>query len=289
MKRLTQIVLIILSMNALNSYAESLSLVWQAEGFKQPESVVFDSKRNQYYVSNINDGILEQDGNGSIGLIDRQGNVVAIDWITGLDSPKGLALKGCHLYVADVGSLVVINVDSAKIVARYYAAESILLNDVTISPRGKVFVSDTVGNTIYALSGSELKVWLHSDELDSPNGLFATRHALYVGAWGGDIQDDFSTLTSGGLKLVSLRDKGIRQLDHEESWMNIDGLESLGKHGGWLATDYFAGSLLEFGKDGYLISTYPLEISAADHEYDAKNDLVIVPIMNTGVIKAYRR
>ncbi len=57
--------------------------VWVASGLKMPESVEYDWKRERIYVSNINGGVMEQDGNGSIGLLDARGKLVNVDWVTG--------------------------------------------------------------------------------------------------------------------------------------------------------------------------------------------------------------
>lgn len=40
--------------------------IWVTSGLKMPESVEYDRVREQFYVSNINGGVMEQDGNGSI-------------------------------------------------------------------------------------------------------------------------------------------------------------------------------------------------------------------------------
>jgi len=95
--------------------------VWSVSGLKMPESVEYDIKHDRYYASNINGGLTEQDGNGSIALLDSKGKLIAPEWVSGLHSPKGLALHKNRLYVADVKQLVVIDVITAKIISRYHA------------------------------------------------------------------------------------------------------------------------------------------------------------------------
>lgn len=134
---------------ALPAFADNP--IWVTSGLKMPESVEYDRVRERFYVSNINGGMMEQDGNGSIGLLDAHGKLINVDWVTGLHSPKGLALHNNKLYVADVKQLVVIKIDSGKLVARYAADDSLVLNGITVSKTGTVFVSDWTGNRIYTL------------------------------------------------------------------------------------------------------------------------------------------
>ena len=77
----------------------------------------FDAKRKVLYVSNIDGEPWTADGKGSIGKVGLDGKVIAAEWVTGLDCPKGMALSddGKWLYVGDCGGLVVIDIDAGKI------------------------------------------------------------------------------------------------------------------------------------------------------------------------------
>src|SRR6478735_3939449 len=95
-----------------------LTKVWESEAaLKVPESVRFDAKRKVLYVSNIDGEPWVADGKGSIAKLGLDGKVIAAEWVTGLDCPKGLALSadGKLLYAADLGGLVVIDVKKARI------------------------------------------------------------------------------------------------------------------------------------------------------------------------------
>src|SRR5690349_213333 len=95
-----------------------LTKLWESEAaLKTPESVRFDAKRKVLYVSNIDGEPWAADGKGSIAKIGLDGKVIAAEWVTGLDCPKGLALSddGKWLYAADAGGIVVIDVDAGKI------------------------------------------------------------------------------------------------------------------------------------------------------------------------------
>src|SRR5688500_20255536 len=82
--------------NADNSAARNthkLTRTWETEAtLKTPESVYFDAKRKVLYVSNIDGEPWTADGKGSIGKVGLDGKVIAAEWVTGLDCPKGMAL-----------------------------------------------------------------------------------------------------------------------------------------------------------------------------------------------------
>ena len=286
------------SMFATNTVAaipESTQLkpVWEVSGFKMPESVVYDSQRQQYYVANINNNPMSADGNGSIGLIKKEGESSVIEWVTGLSSPKGLEISDNKLYVADVHELVVINLDTANIIARYPAPKSKVLNGIAISDSGQVFVSDWAGNALYQLQDGELVNWLDSAKLESPNGLFVNNDYLYIAAWGADIQADFSTLTSGNLKRVAIT-KGsqvpqtsqVENLGDKASWQNLDGLHAY-QENNWLTTDFLKGQLLNMNTQGDIEAVYKLEPGSADFYYREDKNLVIVPYFMSNKVVAY--
>ena len=261
--------------------------VWSASGFKMPESAEYDAAHDRFYVSNVNGGVMEQDGNGSISLLDGNGKLINVDWITGLHSPKGLALHNNKLYVADVKQLVVINVESGKLVARYEANDSKVLNGIAINKEGKVFVSDWTGNRIYTLEDGELKIWLENPELNSPNGLWADKTHLYVASWGQNPRDDFTTETSGNIKKISLKTQQIETLDHEGQWLNLDGIARYAKNK-WLVSDFLKGEILLISKSGHIEKSLPSKKSSADFYYVPEKHLIIVPLLMENQVVAYR-
>lgn len=252
-----------------------------------PESVEFDAHRDRFYVANINGGITEEDGNGSIGLLDGSGKLIEVDWVVGLHSPKGLALRGDKLYVADVKQLVVINVATGKLVARYEAKDSLVLNGISINKAGKVFVSDWTGNRIYTLDDGELKIWLESAELNSPNGLWADNDYLYVASWGKNPKADFTTDTTGNIKKISLKTKKIETLDQGARWNNMDGIARYGRDK-WLISDFIKGEVLLINKTGQIEKTIISKKGAADIFYIPEKNLVVVPLLMDGQVSAYK-
>jgi DNA-binding beta-propeller fold protein YncE len=261
--------------------------VWSVSGLKTPESVEYDSIRNQYYVSNVNGDPMMQDSNGSIALINGEGQLVNVDWITGLHGPKGLALHNNKLYVADIRQVVVINVVDQKVVARYEAADSMMLNGITVSKTGDVFVSDMMGNRIYTLDNGELKIWLENPELNSPNGLWVEDNYLYVASWGSKPKKDMTTETSGNIKKISLKHKSIETLDQKDSWVNMDGISRYSSSH-WLVSDFLKGKVLSISQTGEVKDVLTLKPGSADLFYVREKSLLVVPLFMDGKVVAYK-
>jgi len=262
------------------------SPIWVTSGLKMPESVEYDRVRDQYYVSNINGGVMDQDSNGSIGLLDARGKLINVDWVTGLHSPKGLALHNNKLYVADVKQLVVINVDSGKVVARYPADDSMVLNGITVSKTGNIFISDWTGNRIYTLDDGELKIWLESAKLNSPNGLWVDDNNLYVASWGARPKQDFTTETTGNIKQISLKTKNIKTLPQDNLWINMDGIYPYSKNK-WIISDFIKGEILLLDGKGGVKKLVTTKYGSADIYYIHDKNLLIVPLMMDNQVVAY--
>ena len=260
--------------------------VWETGGFKQPESVLYDAKRGVLYVSNVNGVPNEKDGNGYISMVAPGGTVVSEQWVAGLNAPKGMAVDGDLLYVSDIDQLVAINVNSARVVARYPAPSAKFLNDVAVDGAGRVYVSDMLDDAIYVLDQKTFGLWLRDSALASPNGLLVEGNRLVVGAWG-VLTGGFSTKVPGHLKTVALDSKAVASLGDGTAVGNLDGVEADGQ-GSYLATDWIGGGLFRISPSGSAEKVLDLNPGSADLEYIGPRKLAIVPMMNDGTVAAYR-
>lgn len=264
-----------------------LEVLWDTGGFYNPESVVYDSVKNVLYVSNAWGNVGFKDGKGLISKVGLDGNIIQKDWVSGLNAPKGLGLYKNFLYVADIDELVKINIKLGKVVARFKAPNAKFLNDVVVSQAGKVFVSDTATNEIYTPSGKALKVWLKDDKLENPNGLYISGKNLIVASWG-VMTDGFKTKVPGHLKKVSLSKKKVESLGNGTPIGNLDGLEWY-SFNSYFATDWMIGKLLFIdsatGKTTLLKKLVP---GSADLTYIPSRNLLIIPLMNTHHLVAYK-
>ena len=266
--------------------ANELTVLWELDNFDKPESMLYDKQHNVVFVSNVDGVPNEKDGKGYISVLSLQGEIKNKYWVTGLNAPKGLGRYDNLLYVTDIDTLLEINIDNGKIQNRYYSPEAKFLNDVIVNDNGHVYVSDMVTNSIYCLVDNEFSVWLQSDELENPNGLYIENGHLIVGAWG-KMTDGFSTDIPGHLKSVSLKDKQIKSLGHGKPVGNLDGVEVDGK-GNFYVTDWMSGGLFLISRTGDAEKVLQLPKGSADHDVVLSEGIILVPRMLEDKLTAYK-
>ena len=260
--------------------------VWEAEGFSGPESALYDAKRNLIFVSNVDGQPNDKDGKGSISLLSPAGKMVNAAWQSGLNAPKGLAMVGDRLYVADIDTLRVFDVMNGKQVASYVAAEAKFLNDVAADDEGNIYVSDFLDDAIYRLADGEFALWVKDVALQEPNGLLAEEGRLVVGAWG-EMTEGFATEVPGHLKTVDMKTKAVASLGSGKAVGNLDGVEADGK-GNYLVSDWYNGGLFRVNAAGEAQRLLTLEQGSADIGVIPAKNLVLVPMMNNGTVRAYQ-
>jgi sugar lactone lactonase YvrE len=162
-------------------------------GFKTPESVRYDSARDVFYVSNINGSPLAKDDNGFISRMKPDGTIDSLELIAGgrdgvtLNAPKGLALVGDTLWVADIDAVRAFNVHTGAVVATVdlTSFHAVFLNDVCVGGDGAIYVTDTgmkpSGDAMTHVAGADrifridaahhATIALASDSLHWPNGI----------------------------------------------------------------------------------------------------------------------
>src|SRR5215510_1772593 len=128
----------------------SATKLWETDTvLKVPESVLYDADNQVLYASNINgtDG-WAKDGNGSVAKIGLDGKIIAVEWVTGLNSPKGLGMYKGKLYAADIDEVVVIDIKKGAIDKKIPIEGAKGLNDISIGSNGAMYVSDSKNNVI---------------------------------------------------------------------------------------------------------------------------------------------
>jgi len=265
----------------------SATEIWRTGAvFRNPESVLHDPARGILYVSNVDGDVTAKDGRGFISQLGVDGKLMALEWVSGLNAPKGMALANDRLYVADIDELVEIDPASGAVVKRYAAPEAKFLNDVAADATGNVYVSDMLTNKIHLLNEGVLLDWMAGPELENPNGLTVKGEKLYVGTWG-VMKDGFATEVPGRIKVVSLADLSVADFGSATPVGNMDGVEVL-EAGTVLATDWVAGGLLAVSPDGEVQHLLDLDQGSADLAYIPDSNTVIIPMMSSGFVAAYR-
>jgi sugar lactone lactonase YvrE len=221
--------------------AENDAPHWTLTGFEQPESVVGD--QTYLYVSNINGTPMEKNGKGYISKITADGKWIEQHWAMGLDAPKGMAIHDGFLYVADLTRLHKIDLNSGQTQQVWEVSDAKMLNDVTVSPEGVVYVSDLIGGGLYRLKGNTFALWKTYPELEHPNGVLWEDNTLIVGNWGQGMHEDFSTDSPGILYRIALESEALSPLLNGEPLGNIDGITRIDETL-WIS-DWLAGDLMK--------------------------------------------
>lgn len=263
------------------------TVVWTLDGFVGPESVGRDPASGKFYVSSFGKEPMSKDGDGFISIITADGKMDKLDWVTGLDAPKGIDFVGGKLYVADIDQLVEIDTASGQVTNRYKAEGAQFLNDVASGPDGKVYVSDTFAAAVYVLQDGVLSLLAQDPLLMGANGLLVEGGSLLVADLG-DISGGFANIKPGPVVKIDLASKAITSYGAEGPVGVLDGVESDGK-GGLLLTDNAAGTVLQLQPGGTASVIATVGTGAADLEVDPASGLILVPITPKNQVVALMR
>jgi sugar lactone lactonase YvrE len=192
----------------------------------------------------------------------------------GFDAPKGLGLFNGKLYVSDIDKIVEIDIASGKISNTYGVDSARFLNDVAVDATGRVFVSDSYKKNVILLENGKTSIWLENLSA-GPNGLLSEDKTMLIALW-------------DSKELHSL-DLGTKELTLKaDSLENPDGIEAVGD-GGYLVSSW-NGMVHYIGADGKvtrILDTTPNQIGAADIEYIAEKNLLLVPTFFKNTVSAY--
>ena len=124
-------------------------IVLQDVGFMTPESVLHDVVADVYLVSNINGVPFDEDDNGFISRVSPAGEVLELKWIDGgddgvtLNAPKGLAIAGGTLFVADINTIRMFDRETGEPIGAVLVEGSTFVNDVAAGPDGTIYFTDS--------------------------------------------------------------------------------------------------------------------------------------------------
>lgn len=266
--------------------APPFSQTLSAVGFSTPESVLHDPERDVYLVSNINGSPADQDGNGFISVVSPQGEVLDLNWIDGsragvtLNAPKGMALVGDTLFVADIDCVRRFDRATGEAYGELCLEEAFFLNDLAADHRGDLYISDSgtgdAPGAIYLLRQTAdvpQKVALadgtvlEGEGLGGPNGLFADRRGLYV-----------TTFGSGEIFRVTPQGERVQMIFPSE--MQLDGIVCLEERG-FLFSSWGDSAIYWIHSDGTITALAEGLDAPADLGYDVARNRVLVPLFRT--------
>lgn len=246
---------------------------WKSDSiFSIPESVFHDPIREILYIANIQGQPTDKDGQGFISRMSTNGEVLDLEWVKGIDAPKGMGMHNNNLYISNIDEVVEIDILAGEIKNRYPLEGSEFANDISINQSGEVFISDMNTGAIYKLHNGNADFWLSAGTFDQPNGLFAMDDHLLVGTKNAVMKVDYQT--SKISEFIS--DTG-----------SIDGLELVGD--GYFIISDWAGSvhLVHPDKEKELLfNTTDQGINAADIFFiPGENELYVPTFFDNRVMK----
>jgi len=255
------------------------------EGLQTPESVFYDVEQDLYFVSNINGSPTAADNNGYLSRLNPdtlQGELKFIEGghaidgknVATLNAPKGLAVVGDTLYVADLTTVRRFDRKTGLPKGEVKIPGSTFLNDLATD--GKVvYVSDsglkagaggnfdpTGTDAIWEISGDKAKKIASGKDLNRPNGLTVVDGHLWAVSFGAN---ELYEVGKGKKTNVVKIPKG-----------SLDGLVHL-TDGTFLVSSWESNSVFRGAATGQFTEVIKNVPSPADIDYDNKRKRVLVP------------
>lgn len=252
--------------------APTLTKVWETDTvMTTAESTLYDKESNIIYVSNIQGNHSEKDGKGFISKMWPDGSISQMNWVTGLNAPKGMAMLDDKLYVTDIDELVEINMADSTIANRYPVQDAAFLNDAATDGE-KVYFTDSETGKVHVLENG--KVNTVAEGMEGINGIsFNEAGEMFV-------------LDGKGLRKYNMQTKTAEPVN--ETVTGGDGLviidDSTYIASRWQGEIY----LIRNGKEHLLLDTKGEESNTADIDYIKEEKLVLVPTFLKNRVAAYK-
>jgi sugar lactone lactonase YvrE len=256
----------------------------KVEGFQHPESVKYDADLDVWYVTNVNGMGLEEDGNGYISRLEEDGTVDSLKFIQSgardvvLNAPKGMALQGDTLWVADIDAVRGFNRRTGAPLVSIAIKGAKCLNDIAVGPDG-LYITDTGvkinakgishpgPDRVYRIAPDHTwSVALENDSLAGPNGITwdgARRQFIIVPFFGTVVR----AWTPGSKATIPLG----------TSAGQLDGVEILDAERMLISS--VADSSLDVFENGTATVVYKNLPTPADIGLDRKRNRVAIPLI----------
>lgn len=268
-------------------------------GFNVPESVRYDAELDVYYVTNINGNPSLRDNNGFIARVRADSTSVMTILVEGgkggnsgmrLNAPKGIALRGDTLYVADIDMLRMFHRRSGEYLGAVSLRENsaTFLNDVAVGPDG-IYITDTGiqfdasgamthpgVNRIFKVRGTRVTEVARGDSLLNPNGI----------AWDAS-GNRFILAPFGGASLQTWTPGQAQPTNLVAGPGGYDGLEVL-SNGNILVSSWTDSTVHVIHGGNHMMPLVKGVSAPADFGVDTKRNVLAVPRFNDGKVEYYR-
>ena len=258
-------------------------IVVENVGFATPESVEYYAAEDLYLVTNINGSPFAVDDNGFISKISPDGKVLDLKWIDGarsdtrLHGPKGAAISGNILYVADHDEVHLFELPSGKQKTSVKIPGSTFLNGITPGGGGSVYTTDmgaTSDNGNFVSSGTDAvyqvfpdgqyKVIMKDKDMGWPNGIVVSgKHLIVVTFQSNEV---YRVLKNGQRYILPAPPTG-----------SLDGLVAM-DDGSLIMSSWAGSAVYRLDKNGSYSTIADSLKSPSDIGYDNKRNRILVPL-----------
>jgi hypothetical protein len=269
--------------------------------FSTPESCYYDAQNDVYLVSNIHGAPLAKDGNGYILKVSPVDGTRS-EWISGgqtgvtLHAPKGMAISGDVLWVADIDTLRKFDRNSGAPMGDVAIPGATFLNDVSAGPDGNIYCTDSGLNEDFGPTGTDA-IWrvtmagevtavVKGVELGQPNGLSAQVGGIYVVSWrdGTFYEVDYRGVRTDLGKAPQKKLDGLVRV--EVATTAADGSKTIAPT--WFTTSWEGRTVYRFGLSGSG-AAMPVRLEQpADLGYDSLRNCLVIPLFGENRIHVER-
>ena len=269
-------------------------IVIKEAGLQTPECVLWDADQDVYFVSNINGDPTAADKNGFISKIGPDGKIIELKWVDSgkkgaeLNAPKGMAIVGNLLFVADLDTVRKFDRKTGKPKGTIAIKDAVFLNALTVSPDGKViYVSDsavkikdgafsgTGGDAIYELDLKKhsVKPLIKDRTLNWPNGILADASGIW-------------SVSLGKNELIHINYKGELGSVSKLPRGSLDGIVRLGD-GSLLISSWEAAAIYRGVPGGEFTEVISGVASPAAIGLDTKRNALLIPIFTGSAVEIH--